>query len=117
VKPDGRVKLVGGVRDLQIIDADGARCGIADDIEFEGKAGEALKIKAILVGPGAWRGRLPRWVMILVTAVAGDGVVRVPWDKVATIGSEIKLSCGARELGLMRGEDRAGRFVPRKGAI
>ena len=28
--------------------------------------------------------------------------LRVPWGKVATIGSEIKLSCAARELGLMR---------------
>jgi hypothetical protein len=117
VKPDGRLKLVGGVRDLQVIDADGLRCGIADDIEFRGKPGAPLAIKAILVGPGAWRGRLPRWAMWIVASIAGDGIVRVPWEKVATVSSEIKLSCAGRELGLMKYEDQAGRFIPHRGAL
>ena len=51
MKRDGYLKLVGEVRDMQIVDCDGARCGIADDIELDG-FGKTLKVKALLVGPG-----------------------------------------------------------------
>ncbi|MDB5710233.1 MAG: hypothetical protein JWL96_2303 [Sphingomonas bacterium] len=117
MKPDGSLKLVGGVRDLQIVDADGVKCGIVDEIEFEGAAGGPLRIKAILVGPGAYRDRLPRWVLWVVWRIAGDRVVRVPWAQVAHIGSMVKLAIPARQLGLMRSEDRARRYVPRVGAL
>jgi hypothetical protein len=117
MKPMGSIKLVGGVRDLQIVDVAGARCGIADEIEFDGRPGEPLAIKAILVGPGGWLGRLPTWARRIVKVIAGDSVVRVPWNKVARISSEIHLVCPAREIGLMKAEDRARRFIPRKGAM
>jgi hypothetical protein len=55
--------------------------------------------------------------MRIVKLVAGDSVVRVPWNKVATISSEIHLVCPARDIGLMKGEDRAKRYIPRKGAM
>jgi sporulation protein YlmC with PRC-barrel domain len=117
MKPGDSIKLVGGLRDLQIVDADGARCGIADDLEFDGAPGGPLAIKAILVGPGAWRGRLPGWAMFLVGMIAGDGMVRVPWSRVRRIASEIHLDCPARALGLMKAEDRARRYIPRAGAL
>jgi hypothetical protein len=117
VKPTDSIKLVGGLRDLQIVDADGARCGIADDLEFDGTPPGPLAIKAILVGPGAWRGRLPGWVMRLVRMIAGETMVRVPWSRVSRVTSEIHLACPAREVGLMKAEDRARRYIPRTGAL
>lgn len=117
MKPDGPLKLVGGVRDLQIVDAEGVKCGVVDELEFEGAAGGTLRIKAILVGPGAYRGRLPRWVLWPVWRIAGDRMVRVPWAQVTHIGSVVKLAVPARELGLIRSEDRARRYVPRVGAL
>lgn len=117
MKPDGALKLAGGVRDLPLTDRDGARCGIADDIEFEGQPGEALRVKAILVGPGAWRGRLPGWALWLTRRVAGNRLVRVPWRVVADIGGAVRLNATARELGLMKDEDRFARWIPKKGAL
>lgn len=54
MRPEGPLKLVGEVRDLQIIDSDGVKCGIADDIELKGEPGRPLGINALLVGPGAY---------------------------------------------------------------
>jgi hypothetical protein len=53
MKRDGYLKLVGEVRDLQIVDASGRRCGIADDIEFEGEVGQTPQGEG--APRGAWR--------------------------------------------------------------
>jgi len=113
--PDSMIKLVSELLDLPIIDSDGSYCGIVDDIEFEGT--RELKLKALLVGPGAYAGRLPGWAMALVKWVAGDRITRVPMDKVRTIGTAVKLACPAREAGLDRSERAAERWIPRKGAL
>ena len=89
MKRDGYLKLVGEVRDMQIVDCDGARCGIADDIELDG-FGKTLKVKALLVGPGAYRGRLPAWAQAVVVWIASERVTKVPWDAVLRITSEIR---------------------------
>ena len=102
MKRDGYLKLVGGVRDLQIIDASGRRCGIADDIEFEGAAGKQLKVKALLVGPAAYQKRLPPWLTPLVAWLLGENMVRVPWTDVVRITSEIRLKGDAKAYGLGR---------------
>ena len=115
-RPDGHLKLVSEVRDLQIVDRDGRKCGIADDVELDGKPGGPLKIKAILVGPGAWTGRLPDWVLAAVGRIAGRRVVRVPWSKVHSIDAMIHLSATASELGLSVDERKAERWVPKGGA-
>lgn len=117
MKAEGALKLVSGVRDLQIVDVDGVKCGIVDDIEFDGAPGEPLRIAAILVGPGAYDERLPGWAYWLVGRVAGKRVVRVPWGVVESVASEVKLSASAGDLGLGRAEDRARAFVPRVGAL
>jgi sporulation protein YlmC with PRC-barrel domain len=100
VKRDGYLKLVGEVRDLQIIDASGRRCGIADDIEFEGGTGTQLKVKALLVGPGAYQKRLPRWLKRIAAKLVGKKIVVVPWTQVARITSEIRLMQDAKVYGL-----------------
>ena len=111
MKPSGRLNLVADLRDLQIEDCDGLNCGIVDDVEFEGKPGGPLALAAILVGPGAYADRLPRWAAWLVGKVAGRGIVKVPWSEVRTIGSIVRLARPAKELGLSRPEAKAGRPI------
>lgn len=115
MKASGRLKLVGGVRDLQIVDAEGVHCGIVDDIELEGKAGGEMRVKALLVGPGGYAERLPSWWMALIRLVAGDGIVRIPWSEVESVTSVVRLASPAAKLGLCRGEDKARRLLPPAG--
>ena len=106
MKRDAAIKLVSEVRDLQIVDSDDRNCGICDDIEFHGGAGETLGLKALLVGPGAYKGRLPKWAFALIERIAGTRVVRVPWDKVDRVTSRIYLTERAERLGLHGADDR-----------
>ena len=115
--PDSRIKLVSELLDLPLFDMEGKYCGIVDDVELEGEAGKALELKALLVGPGAYKGRLPGWAMLLVKLVAGDRIIRVPMDKVRTIQSAVQLECPGRDLGLHRSEITAGKWIPRWGAL
>ena len=115
--PDSRIKLVSELLDLPLFDNQGKYCGIVDDVEFTGAAGKELKLKALLVGPGAYSGRLPRWAMSIVKLLAGDRVARVPMDKVRTIAATVHLECPARSLGLDKSERTAGKWIPREGAL
>jgi sporulation protein YlmC with PRC-barrel domain len=117
VKASGRLKLVSGVRDLQIEDSDGINCGIVDDIELEGKPGGPLKVKALIVGPGGYTKRLPRWAMAVVRLIAGDSVVRVPWSEVEKVTSRVHLASPAAKLGLNRAEGKAERLLPPIGCL
>jgi sporulation protein YlmC with PRC-barrel domain len=102
VKRAAAIKLASEVRDLQIVDCEGRNCGICDDIEFEGGPGEPLQVKALLVGPGAYKGRLHRWAFMLVRCVAGARMVRVPWETVDKVTARIYLSETAERLGLRK---------------
>lgn len=113
----GRVRLLTQVRDVQIVDRNDHDCGIVDDLELEGGPGEGLRVTAVLVGPGAYRARLPRWAMRLVALVAGDRVVRVPWGQVAYVSSTIQLEKPASAYGLAEAEERARRLLPGIGAV
>jgi sporulation protein YlmC with PRC-barrel domain len=115
--PDSLIKLVSELLDLPLYDNEGKYCGVVDDIELSGGPGKELKLKALLVGPGAYAGRLPRWAMWIVKRVAGDRVTRVPMDKVRTIGTAVHLECPGRDLGLHRSETAAGKWVPQGGAL
>lgn len=115
--PDSPIKLVSELLDLPLFDMEGKYCGIVDDVELEGAAGKPLELKALLVGPGAYNGRLPEWAMWLVKLVAGDRVVRVPMEKVRSIGSAVHMECPGRNLGLHKSETAAGKWVPRWGAL
>jgi sporulation protein YlmC with PRC-barrel domain len=115
--PDSPIKLVSELLDLPLVDSEGLYCGMVDDVELTGGAGKELKLKALLAGPGAYAGRLPHWAMRLVKAIAGDRLIRVPMDKVRTIATVVHLECPGRDLGLHKGETRAGKWIPRKGAF
>jgi sporulation protein YlmC with PRC-barrel domain len=117
VKPDSPIKLVSELLDLPLYDSEGKYSGIVDDVEFSGTAGKALKLKALLVGPGAYAGRLPRWMAALARRVAGDRVIRVPLDRIRTIETAVHLKCGGGELGLYKSERVAARWIPHKGAL
>jgi sporulation protein YlmC with PRC-barrel domain len=108
MRPDGSLKLLAEVRDLQIVDSDGLNCGICDDLELAPE----FHIKAMMVGPGAWRGRLPGWLWRFITALSGRGAVHVPWSAVDHVTSRIVLSCPAADVGLRRAEERWKRFLP-----
>ena len=117
MNPDGRLKLVTQLLDLPLIDSDGAYCGVVDDVELEGSVSKGLAIKALLVGPGAYSLRMPRWMMAMVRLIAGDAKVRVPWKAIDTIGPAVRLKQPAAVLGLATGEERAARILPRTGAL
>lgn len=117
MKPDGRIKLVSELLDLPLIDSEGRYCGVVDDVELDGRPGEALKFKALLVGPGAWRGRLPGWLFNMVKAVAGDRIIRVPIANLRRIDSIVHLTVTANALGLHVAENKVRRLIPRAGAL
>ena len=112
-----RLHLAADVRDLQIVDSEGEDCGIVDDIELERSKTGDLVVTALLVGPGAWRGRLPGWLLWLVGRIVGDRVVKVPWSDVKHITSRVVLARTAKELGLNRSEARAGALLPGIGTL
>jgi sporulation protein YlmC with PRC-barrel domain len=115
--PDGLIKLVSELLDLPLYDVEGKYCGVVDDVELAGGPGKDLKLKALLVGPGAYAGRLPPWAMWIVRKVAGDRITRVPMDKVHGIGAAVHLECSGWDLKLHRSERRAAEWIPRGGAL
>ena len=117
MSPNGPLKLVSQLLDLPLVDSDGRYCGIVDDVELSGSPGKALKLSALLVGPGAYAGRLPGWAMWLVRTLAGRRTTHVPLEKVRTIGAAVQLDCPAGELRLSVSENRASHWIPRKGAL
>jgi len=117
VNPTGRIKLVSQLLDLPIVDRDERSCGIVDDIEFAGSPGRETRIGALLVGPGAYQGRMPRWLFWIVRKIAGDRIARVPANQISEIGSVVKLKLRAEDLKLHIVEDKAAAWIPQRGAL
>ena len=117
MSPLGQVKIVSQLLDLQIIDKDERSCGVVDDIELSGSPGKEMWVEALLVGPGAYAGRMPAWLFWLTRKIAGDRMARVPADQIAEIGSVVKLKCKAEKFGLHEVEDKVRAWIPRKGAL
>jgi sporulation protein YlmC with PRC-barrel domain len=117
MKPDDPLKLVSQLIDLPIVDKDDRWSGVVDDIELSGGAGKAARIEALLVGPGAYKGRMPAWMFWVVRKVAGERMARVPFGEIAEIGAVVKLKSEAEALGLHRTEDKVRAWIPRRGAL
>jgi sporulation protein YlmC with PRC-barrel domain len=115
--PDSPMKLVSELLDLPLYDSEEKYCGVVDDVELTGGPGKALKVKALLVGPGAYEGRLPGWAFWIVRNIAGDRITRVPMEKVRTINTAVHLECPGRDLGLHSSESAAGKWMPHWGAL
>lgn len=109
MRRDDPLKLLAEVRDLQIVDKDGLNCGICDDVELEGGAGGPLVITALLVGPGAYTHRLPKWLSRAIVSVAGKRITRVSWNAIDKITGRIYLTVTAESLGLRQTEERLQR--------
>lgn len=95
--------LLRAYRDLELLDRDDEICGIVDDIEMAQREPGLWEMTALLVGPGVWRGRVPRW---LTSLLPGRKVVRVDAAHVASTGSAVRLVKRAEELGLARIEHK-----------
>ena len=115
--PDGPIKLVSELLDLPISDSDGQWCGVVDDVELDGQPGKPLRLKALLVGPGAYSGRMPSWAFWLVRKIAGERMARVPAEEVIEIGAVVKLRCTANQVRLHVVENKVRRWIPRWGAL
>ena len=117
MKPDAPLKLVSQLLDLPLIDKDGRWCGVVDDVELQGSAGKETRIKALLVGPGAYKGRMPGWMYWVVRNIAGDRIARVPVKCIDRIASAVHLNCTAEHLKLDVVEGKVRRWIPRAGAL
>jgi hypothetical protein len=113
MKSGKSIKVLSELRDLEIFDAEDRLCGIADEVEFEGGPGEALRIDALVVGPGGYEGRLPGWAAAVARRLAGDRIVRVPWSAVEHVTSRITLNRTAEALGLNAVERRLQPWLSR----
>jgi sporulation protein YlmC with PRC-barrel domain len=117
MRPTDPIKLVAELLDLPIEDKDGRYCGIVDDVELSGGGGKEMRIAALLVGPGAYEGRLPGWCYWLVRKIVGDRIARVDMGKVEQIRTVVRLNCSAEEAKLHRVENRVRGWIPKGGAL
>ena len=104
MKPSDPIKLVSQLLDLPIVDSEGAYCGVVDDIELAGRAQQPLEVKALMIGPGAYAGRLPRSGHEVVRITAGGRVVRVPLGKIRTTAQR----CSYKSQGRSRSSAKRG---------
>ena len=102
--------VVRDVLDHEIVDADGLPCGAVDDVELSFEDG-AVRVVALLVGPGAMQDRMPSWAAAIVRRVAGARRIRVPWSEIETLGTRVVLARNAAALGLGVADRRWGRRI------
>jgi hypothetical protein len=89
--------LLRAYRDLVLVDRDDRHCGVVDDIEMTERDAGVWEMTGLLVGPGVWRRRSPRWLTALLP---GRRCVRIDAADVASTGSAVRLLKKADELGL-----------------
>jgi sporulation protein YlmC with PRC-barrel domain len=97
--------------DDQLFDAENHRCGRVDDIQLKGAPGSRTEVSDLLVGAGAWSGRLRRPFAYLVEGLGPGYVRRIPWSEVTSVGTSVVLAHSAKELGLEANEGRNVQWV------
>jgi sporulation protein YlmC with PRC-barrel domain len=117
--PGTQVDLGLRLLDDQLLDADGHRCGRVDDIRLKGEPGSRTEVSALLVGPGAWAGRLRRPFTSVIAGLGPEYMHCIPWGDVTSVGTSVGLSRSAEELGLESGDGRSVQWVdaPPRGTI
>lgn len=99
--------------DDQLLDSEEHRCGRVDDIQLRGRPGERTEVSGLLVGAGAWRGRLRNPFAYVVDGLGPEFMRHIPWDEVVRVGTSVGLAHSAKELGL---ETNDGRNIQWAGA-
>jgi hypothetical protein len=99
------------VLDRQLIDCAGHNCGRVDDIELSGGPGEPLRVQALLVGPGAWSGRIRSPIGRLLAKLGGGATRRVPWSEVREVTHVVKVNGRVSDWGLGTGDQRASEWI------
>lgn len=97
--------------DDQLFDAKEHRCGRVDDVQFKGSPGAKTEVAALLVGAGAWGGRLRRPFSYLVDGLGPNYMHVISWDEVTAIGTAVSLAHTADELGLAGNDGRNVQWV------
>lgn len=113
MKTSSEITVLPWLLDCQIIDSTGKRCGKVDDLALEGKPGQDLRIKAIIVGAEAWSGRRGGILHKLIAKLVPDTVVYVPWKYVEAIKPLVILRVPAEKVGLGLIDDRLGKWMRR----
>lgn len=103
MRASSHAHLLRAFRDKALVDREGKNCGMVDDIETEELETDLWQLTALLVGPGAWRRRRPRWFTALLP---GDTQIRIAAADVASATSVVRLLKRADELGLAETERR-----------
>jgi sporulation protein YlmC with PRC-barrel domain len=105
------IDLARDVLDSELIDADGTPCGRVDNLDLEiGSHGE-LRVRALLVGPGALSLRLPAMVERLVQICISRNQVIVPWSEIERVDGRVRLRRRADELKLANANRIVGRWI------
>jgi hypothetical protein len=110
---DDAIHLVRDIVDHEIVDVHQLPCGIVDDIELDFLPGRGFRPVALLLGPGAWQRRTPRWIAAISRWLVGSDEARVPWSEIAYIGERVALRRTAAELGLGRADRKWGARLSR----
>ena len=89
--------VVKAYRDLALFDRHDEQCGIVDDVECAEREPGVWEMTALIVGPGAWKRRRPRW---LTHMLPGRRLTRIDAADVASTGDRVRLLKLAEDLGL-----------------
>jgi hypothetical protein len=92
--------------DLDVIDAEGRRCGKVDDIELIGEPGENTYVNAIRTGPGALPQRFNPRLRRLARRIFKGSFTRISEEAIDDFAAAVELNQSARELGLGAGDRR-----------
>jgi hypothetical protein len=104
------VRLAYEVLDAQLVDEREEKVGRVDELLLELRDGEPPRVATILVGGPARARRGGRLMVALDRAlraigrVRGEGVSRIPFDKVRQIAEEVQVEVKGDELEAMRVE-------------
>jgi sporulation protein YlmC with PRC-barrel domain len=97
--------------DDQLFDSEDHRCGRVDDVQLKGAPGTRTEVSALLVGSGAWSFRLRKPFGYLVEGLAPGYMHLVPWSDVVRVGTSVRLSRPAKELGLESSDGRSVQWL------
>ena len=110
---DESIHLVRDVVDHEVVDVHQLPCGTVDDIELDFVPGRGFRPAALLMGPGAWQRRLPKWMATIARWLVGSDEARIAWSEVAFVGERIALRRTASELGLGQADRKWGERISR----